>query len=112
MTDAVPRPPPLLRSDLAKFLIAWAGFLALVVGCLGIAGRIAGHGFIPGARAGIGGIAVAVAFIAAFAFIGHRIDRRFELDAVFRCIGGVLGLVLAAILGIVLYGRILPGAGP
>ena len=102
------RPSSLVASDVAKFVLAWAAFLALVIVCFGLAGVTSGAGFAAGAAAASIGIAVTASFVAALAYLGELIDRRLKLDAAFRCIGGLLGLLCAAFYGIYLYNQFTP----
>src|SRR3954451_18773753 len=104
------RPSSFLTSDPAKFVLEWAAFLALVVVCFGLAGFAGGPGFTTGAATAVLGLAICGSFMAAFAYLGELIDRRLGRDAVFRCIGGILGLVCAAVYGAYRYGQYVPAS--
>jgi hypothetical protein len=107
---ATARPSSFITSDPVKFVLAWAAFLALVIVCFGLAGVTSGPGFAAGAGAAALGLAVTGSFVAGAAYVGNLVDRMLGFDAVFRSVGGLVGLIGAAVYGVYLYGQYVPPA--
>jgi hypothetical protein len=109
MTDTA-RSSSVITSDSVKFVLAWAAFVALVIVCFGLAGMTSGPGFAAGAGTAALGLAISGSFVAAAAYVGNLVDGTLGWDAVYRSVGGILGLIGAAVYGVYLSGQYGPAA--